>query len=39
MPQWLSHQIMQAFFRKNRKQIQLLNDSWFFYRNRKTMEE
>jgi len=31
MPQWLSKQLMQAFYNKNRKQIRLLNDCWFFY--------
>jgi len=34
MPQWLCNQLMRAFQTKNRKQIRLLNDSWFFYRTR-----
>ncbi|MBP1993137.1 cortex morphogenetic protein CmpA [Paenibacillus eucommiae] len=34
MPQWLSNQIMGAFLNKNKRQIRLLNDSWFFYRTR-----
>jgi hypothetical protein len=34
MPQWLCNQLMRAFLSKNRKQIRLLNDSWFFYRTR-----
>jgi len=34
MPQWLCNQLMRAFASKNRKQIRLLNDSWFFYRSR-----
>ncbi|GIP39940.1 hypothetical protein J31TS4_32200 [Paenibacillus sp. J31TS4] len=32
MPQWLCHQLMRAFQNKNRKQVKLLNDCWFFYR-------
>lgn len=39
MPQWLCNQLMRAFFNKNRRQIQLLNDSWFFYRTRLTAED
>ncbi|WP_085980220.1 cortex morphogenetic protein CmpA [Paenibacillus senegalensis] len=34
MPQWLSSQLMRAFQSKNRKQVKLLNDCWFFYRTR-----
>ncbi|TCZ76670.1 cortex morphogenetic protein CmpA [Paenibacillus albiflavus] len=34
MPQWLCNQLMRAYLTKNRKQIRLLNDSWFFYRTR-----
>ncbi|WP_248928715.1 cortex morphogenetic protein CmpA [Paenibacillus hamazuiensis] len=36
MPQWLCNQLMRAFQNKNRRQIRLLNDCWFFYRTRKT---
>jgi hypothetical protein len=32
MPQWLFNQLMRAFQSKNRRQIRILNDSWFFYR-------
>ncbi|WP_133568635.1 cortex morphogenetic protein CmpA [Paenibacillus massiliensis] len=32
MPQWLSNQLMRAFHKRDRKQIQLLNDCWFHYR-------
>jgi hypothetical protein len=39
MPQWLCNQLMRAFYNKNRRQIQLLNDSWYFYRTRFTTEE
>ncbi|MFC0213227.1 cortex morphogenetic protein CmpA [Paenibacillus chartarius] len=39
MPQWLCNQLMRAFYNKNRRQIQLLNDSWFFYRTRLTSDE
>jgi hypothetical protein len=31
MPQWLFNQLMRAFQSKNRRQIRILNDSWFFY--------
>lgn len=32
MPQWLCNQLMRAFQKKDRRQIRLLNDCWFFYR-------
>ncbi|MFC3343481.1 cortex morphogenetic protein CmpA [Paenibacillus abyssi] len=32
MPQWLCNQLMRAFLKKDRRQIRLLNDCWFFYR-------
>ncbi|MFD0871295.1 Uncharacterised protein [Chlamydia abortus] len=32
MPQWLCLQLMRAFHNKNRRQVKLLNDCWFFYR-------
>ncbi|MGW8956808.1 cortex morphogenetic protein CmpA [Paenibacillus sp. NPDC055715] len=31
MPQWLNNQLMRAFYKKDRRQIKLLNDCWFFY--------
>jgi hypothetical protein len=34
MPQWFCHQLMKAFHAKNRRQIRLLNECWFFYRTR-----
>ncbi|MBO9608360.1 MAG: cortex morphogenetic protein CmpA [Paenibacillaceae bacterium] len=34
MPQWLCNQLRRAFLGKNRKQIRLLNDCWFFYHTR-----
>lgn len=34
MPQWLSNQLMRAFSNKNRRQIRLLNECWFFYHNK-----
>jgi len=34
MPQWLSNQLMRAFQKKDRRQIRLLNDCWFYYRSR-----
>ncbi|WP_099458637.1 cortex morphogenetic protein CmpA [Paenibacillus crassostreae] len=36
MPQWLCNQLMRAFNRKDRRQIRLLNESWFHYRNTPT---
>jgi len=32
MPQWLCNQLMRAFLKKDRRQIKLLNDCWYFYR-------
>ncbi|WP_373426111.1 cortex morphogenetic protein CmpA [Paenibacillus radicibacter] len=34
MPQWLCNQLMRAYSTKNRKQIRMLNESWFFYRSK-----
>ncbi|WP_085982553.1 MULTISPECIES: cortex morphogenetic protein CmpA [Paenibacillus] len=34
MPNWLSNQIMHAFNKRDRRQIRLLNDCWFFYYSR-----
>ncbi|WP_110945328.1 cortex morphogenetic protein CmpA [Paenibacillus phocaensis] len=36
MPNWLSNQIMRAFNKRDRRQIRLLNDCWFFYYSRRT---
>ncbi|GGH13111.1 cortex morphogenetic protein CmpA [Paenibacillus segetis] len=35
MPKWLSNQIMNAFNKRDRRQIRLLNDCWFFYYSRR----
>ncbi|MFP4976037.1 cortex morphogenetic protein CmpA [Paenibacillus sp. CN-4] len=32
MPQWLCQQLMKAYSRKDRRQIKLLNECWFYYR-------
>ncbi|MBW8350107.1 cortex morphogenetic protein CmpA [Bacillus sp. IITD106] len=32
MPAWFQNQIQRAFLEKNRYQIKLLNQCWFFYR-------
>ncbi|WP_281890048.1 cortex morphogenetic protein CmpA [Paenibacillus sp. YYML68] len=39
MPQWLCNQLMRAFYNKNRRQIRLLNDCWYFYSTRKSDSE
>ncbi|MDE5416074.1 cortex morphogenetic protein CmpA [Alkalihalobacterium chitinilyticum] len=31
MPYWLRKQLKAAFFQKNRYQIKLLNQCWFYY--------
>ncbi|MFS8652476.1 MAG: cortex morphogenetic protein CmpA [Caldibacillus sp.] len=31
MPNWFKSQIQQAFLRKDRAQIKLLNQCWYFY--------
>ncbi len=33
LPQWLRQQLMKAYLKKDRRQIKLLNECWFFYRN------
>ncbi|MFC5405088.1 cortex morphogenetic protein CmpA [Cohnella soli] len=32
MPQWLCNQLMSAFLKKDRRQIRLLNECWYYYR-------
>ncbi|MFB9759960.1 MULTISPECIES: cortex morphogenetic protein CmpA [Bacillaceae] len=32
MPTWLQNQIRRAYFEKNRYQIRVLNECWFFYK-------
>ncbi|MBH5319164.1 cortex morphogenetic protein CmpA [Paenibacillus sp. GSMTC-2017] len=39
MPQWLCNQMMRAFHQKDRKQIKLLNDCWYFYRTKQSPKE
>ncbi|WLR42148.1 cortex morphogenetic protein CmpA [Bacillus carboniphilus] len=34
MPNWLQNQIQRAFLEKDRYQIKLLNQCWYFYRKR-----
>jgi hypothetical protein len=36
MPQWLCNQLMRAFLQKDRRQIKLLNDCWYFYRTKQS---
>jgi len=31
MPTWLKKQMQRAYFEKNRYQIKLLNECWFYY--------
>ncbi|EZP79201.1 hypothetical protein H839_00620 [Parageobacillus genomosp. 1] len=31
MPTWLQNQMRRAYYEKNRYQIKLLNQCWFFY--------
>lgn len=32
MPTWLQRQLMRAFYHKNRYQIRVLNECWYYYR-------
>lgn len=32
MPVWLQKQMQKAFLQKNSREIQLLNQCWFFYK-------
>ncbi|MFC4775514.1 cortex morphogenetic protein CmpA [Paenibacillus sp. GCM10023252] len=34
MPQWLCNQLMRAYLKKDLRQIRLLNDCWYFYRDK-----
>ncbi|MEF2246169.1 MULTISPECIES: cortex morphogenetic protein CmpA [unclassified Paenibacillus] len=34
MPQWLCNQLQRAYFKRDRRQIKMLNDCWYFYRNK-----
>ncbi|CAM4303084.1 MULTISPECIES: cortex morphogenetic protein CmpA [Bacilli] len=35
MPAWLQKQMMRAYYEKNRYQIKLLNECWFFYKKKR----
>ncbi|WP_156323918.1 cortex morphogenetic protein CmpA [Bacillus sp. JCM 19034] len=32
MPSWLRQQLRRAYFRKDRTQIKILNQCWFYYK-------
>ncbi|MCM3006661.1 cortex morphogenetic protein CmpA [Priestia koreensis] len=32
MPNWLMNQLQRAYYQKDRYQIKLLNQCWYFYR-------
>ncbi|WP_133581508.1 cortex morphogenetic protein CmpA [Aureibacillus halotolerans] len=34
MPHWLKKQLKKAYLEKNRYEIRLLNQCWYFYRNK-----
>ncbi|PKG23698.1 MULTISPECIES: cortex morphogenetic protein CmpA [Niallia] len=34
MPSWLQNQIKRAFYEKDRYQIKILNQCWYYYRNK-----
>ncbi|PLS15907.1 cortex morphogenetic protein CmpA [Bacillus sp. M6-12] len=34
MPTWFQNQMMRAYYDKDRHQIRLLNQCWFFYQKR-----
>ncbi|HJV32300.1 MAG TPA: cortex morphogenetic protein CmpA [Bacillales bacterium] len=36
MPTWLQNQMKKAFYDKNLYKIKLLNQCWFFYRNKQS---
>lgn len=31
MPTWLKRQLLKAFYHKNRYQIRILNECWYYY--------
>ncbi|MFD0715275.1 cortex morphogenetic protein CmpA [Paenibacillus sp. GCM10027626] len=39
MPQWLCNQLMRAFLKRDRRQIRLLNDCWYFYRTKQQPDD
>ncbi|WP_148296915.1 cortex morphogenetic protein CmpA [Halalkalibacter akibai] len=38
MPTWLRQQLKQAYLDKDRYQIKVLNQCWFYYKERETEE-
>jgi hypothetical protein len=36
MPTWLRQQLKRAYFQKNRYQIKILNQCWFYYKGKET---
>jgi len=39
MPNWLKKQLKSAYMRKDRYQIRILNQCWFYYRNTLNQDE
>ena len=39
VPAWLQNQIQKAFYEKNSRQVQLLNQCWFFYKKSIALDE
>ncbi|WP_163102424.1 cortex morphogenetic protein CmpA [Peribacillus alkalitolerans] len=39
MPKWLQSQIRRAFLEKDRYQIKLLNQCWYYYRKTNTFKQ
>ncbi|WP_113867770.1 cortex morphogenetic protein CmpA [Paraliobacillus ryukyuensis] len=35
MPNWFKKQMVAAFYAKNKSQIKMLNQCWFFYKERR----
>ncbi|MDQ0221315.1 cortex morphogenetic protein CmpA [Peribacillus cavernae] len=38
MPNWFQNQIRKAFLEKDRYQIKMLNQCWFFYMKRESLD-
>ncbi|ARK28622.1 cortex morphogenetic protein CmpA [Halalkalibacter krulwichiae] len=38
MPKWLRQQLKQAYLEKDRYQIRVLNQCWFYYKERESLE-
>ncbi|ANB57911.1 hypothetical protein GFC29_3045 [Anoxybacillus sp. B7M1] len=39
MPTWLKNQMRRAYYEKNRYQIKLLNQCWFFYQKKEAISK